>query len=89
MKLRNKVLQAGILGKDRYCFLSCKPTDDPKVSIYLLNTMEDDANYSLWNVTEVDEHNVGLSPYKGENYKELVEELLEEFVAHAFQHDDD
>jgi len=86
MKYTNKILPAGIIGQNKYYILSGKPTDNPNVSVYLLNVLDSDqeADYSLWNFEILNEHDVRVWPYKGEDYEKLMLELGEDFVEHAF-----
>jgi len=89
MQLRNKVLPAGVLGEERYIFLSGKPTDDPKVFIYLVNTMDGGDNCTLWNVETLDDKNFRVSPYEGEDSEELIGQLALDYCEHAFEGIDD
>jgi len=80
MKLANKIIPAGPIGQE-HCILSGKPTDNPRVSVYLLNTMDQKPNYSLWNVEiSDDEKTIELWPYEGEDYEDLKRQLLETFI---------
>jgi len=54
MKYTNKIIPAGIIGGEHYV-LSGKPTDNPRLSIYLLRNMEKEQDYSLWNVEVIDD----------------------------------
>jgi len=89
MQLRNKFLPAGVLGKERYMFLSGKPTDDPKVFIYLVNTTNGEDNCTLWNVETLDDNNVRMTPYNGEDSEELKGQLALDYCEHAFEGVDD
>jgi hypothetical protein len=82
VNLKNKILT--LHGK-KYCILAGKPTPIPNRSIYLLNVLSKEPDYSLW-FTEIDdgEQNIRLWPYEGTDTKELIKELLEEFIATAF-----
>ena len=84
MNLSNKVLRGrGKDGQDLF-ILAGKPIDDKK-SIYLLNTMSNEPNYSLWNVEYIDEEHFQMSPYKGSDTEELIEELLDVFIENAHE----
>jgi len=97
MILRNKIISAGRLGPEPHYVLASKPTDNPKVRIYLMNAMNSESDnpmetkrkYSLWNVEYVDENRVIMSLYKGEDSLELEIELGEKFIEHAFQDNND
>jgi len=84
MELKNKVLPN--LNGQKYYFLGGTPTDDPKISVYLLNTMDGQQNYSLWNVEflEDEEGNIELSPYEGADSNKLLKQLLETFLETAY-----
>jgi len=84
MELKNKVVPN--LNGQRHCFLAGTPTDDPQICIYLLNTMDGQANYSLWNVEflEDEEGNIELSPYEGADRNKLLKQLLETFLETAY-----
>ena len=83
MNLRNKVIR-GPDGQNVY-FLSGKVIDDGRKGIWLLNTASGlNPNYSLWNVKFLDEENIRISHYKGEDSKTLLKELLEDYIEHAF-----
>lgn len=88
MKLENKIIPAGYLGPTSYYVLRGKPTDNPNVSVYLLNVCDTDnteqkSDYSLWNVEILDDKTARMSPYKGEDYEALKIILGEEFLEHA------
>jgi len=87
MELRNKAIPAGIIGENGYHVLSGKPTDNPNVSIYLLKNIEQEDDFSLWNVETLNEDKVKMRPYKGENYDKLLLELAEDFLEHVFDDD--
>jgi tetratricopeptide (TPR) repeat protein len=83
MKLENKTISAGILGPTSYDFLRGMPTDDPKISIYLLGNNEEgkESEFSLWNVETLDdESNFDIWPYKGEDYEVLKQQLMDDYI---------
>ena len=89
MNLTNKILPAGIIGQKQYV-LSCKPTDDPSVNIYLLSNMEQRLFYSLWNIKMSDKEGpFNIWRYKGEDYEALKIELLENFIENAESESDE
>jgi tetratricopeptide (TPR) repeat protein len=68
--------------------LAGKPTSIPNRRIYLLNPVDEEVAYSLW-LIEVDDDNeeiIHLWPYECPDAEklELTKELMEEFVATAF-----
>ena len=78
--MKYKIIPAGVIGEEQYV-LSGKPTDNPRVSIYLLSSMEKEQDYSLWNFEVIDDQgNMDLWPYEGADYKNLVKQLLEDFL---------
>ena len=83
-KFTNKVIKAGVIGQNEYHLLSGKPTDNPNISIYLLINMEQKQDFTLWYLETLNENKFSLRPYKGEDYDELLLELMEDFVEHAF-----
>ena len=86
MELVNMTLPAGTLGKEEYNILSCKPTDDPSVSICLLGTTgrKSGYSYSLWNAERLESQKAtSWWPYKGEDYKDLEQQLLRKFLENA------
>jgi len=89
VQLRNIVLPTGVLGNEEYMFLSGKPTDAPKVFIYLVNTTDGGDNCSLWKVEELEDNNIRMTPYKGEDSEELKGQLALDYVEHAFEGVDD
>ena len=87
MKLRNRVILANVMpdGKE-YCILAFKPKEsDPAKGICLLNPNGTEPNYSLWNVEILEGEKFRLWPYKGDNSKELIDELLDDFVKYAHE----
>jgi hypothetical protein len=82
VNLKNK--NVTLHGKE-YAILAGKPTPIPNRSIYLLNVLGKEPDYSLWFIEiDDDEQNIRLWPYEGTDTKELIKELLEEFIATAF-----
>jgi hypothetical protein len=85
MDLRNKILT--IKGKQLY-ILAGKPTAIPNRTLYLLNAVDGEADYSLWLVEpdEDDEEKIHMWPYKGPDTErlKLIMELSEDFLEHAF-----
>jgi hypothetical protein len=81
MNLKNRKL---ILNGKWHAFLAEKPTPIPNRSIYLLSTLGKEPDYSLWLIeTDEDEQNFSLWSYEGTDSKELIMELVEEFIATA------
>jgi len=83
-KLTNRIIKAGLIGQNEYYIHCGKPTDNPNVSIYLLSNMEQEYDYSLWYLETLNEHEFKLYPYEGEDYNELLLELMEDFLEHVF-----
>jgi hypothetical protein len=93
LNLKNKIIPL-LEGKQRY-ILSSKPTDVPNRSIYLLNTMSEngeysyspkDLEYTLWNIEGPDESGMlHVWPYKGADSDALIIALLEDYLDNAFQ----
>ena len=87
MNLRNRVIRGS---KQRMHFLSVKNIgDDGKKSIYLTNTsgVELNPNYSLWNIeiVDADKETFEMWPYEGADSTDLIKELMEDFLEHAFE----
>ena len=84
MDLINRVIPAGIIGKEEYCVLSAKPTDNPDISIYLLSTSgcKSGHSYSLWNIKD-NGKTIRWWPYKGDDYKDLEQQLLNNYIENA------
>jgi len=83
MNLRNKNVTFN--GKT-YAILAGKSTSIDNRSIYLLNALGEEPDYSLW-LVEVDnyEKKMSLWPYEGTDTEELIKQLLEEFLETAFE----
>jgi hypothetical protein len=85
--LTNKIISAGLLGEHPQYILTGKPVDNSNVTIYLLNAITEDRgeHYSLWNVEITDNgNNLRMTPYKGEDYEDLINELGEDFLEHVY-----
>ena len=83
MILRNRVITS--MNPQMY-ILACKQdNDDPKKQICLLNPVGEEPKYSLWNVEYIDEERFRMTPYKGNDSVELIDELLDVFVEHAHE----
>jgi len=82
MNLKNKIVT--MQGK-KYYILAGKPTAIPNRGIYLLSSQGEEKEYSLWLIeTDNDNQKMELWPYEGTDTEELIQELLEEFIATAF-----
>jgi len=90
--LRNKDVT---IKEQKYAILEGKPSTNPKRSIWLMNVMEKDKkDYSLWYVEsknvekDDDDGKISMWPYDGhEDHEELIKELLEKFLEHAFDNE--
>jgi len=71
-------------GKVHY-FMANKPTDDEKIDIYLVNSSSEGTDYSLWYIKYLDDENFSMAPYKGDDTKELIMELVEKFLETAWE----
>ena len=66
-------------------FLSGKPVNNSNRMIYLTGTIEGEKHdYALWVMEEAEGGCWDMWPYKGEDNDSLMLELMEDFVAHAF-----
>jgi hypothetical protein len=97
-KLKNKCLR---LNGKIYAFLSGKPyPNNPKKFVYVvgkmdkaspdppLNRLGEKVDYFLWNVEFTDEEgNMDVWPYEEVNRVAVMEELLDDYVEHAFDDD--
>ena len=82
----NKIIPC-LYGKEYY-IMGGKSTAYPKLSIYLLATMDKKPEYSLWYGEFVDEEGkIDFWPYDGEDSEDLKMELMENFIEHAFDAD--
>ena len=86
MNLKNRIIH--LKGKEYYILGGIPTVDDPKRSVYLLNSAleaNQTPDYSLWNVKFPDEGSkITLWPYTGEHSEELKKELLQNFLEHVF-----
>ena len=98
MKLTNRILRAGIIGEKEQHILSGKPTDNPNVSVYLLNALNSTdyplnncslQDYSLWNVESLENGEIRIWPYKGADYEDLIIQLVKTYLEEAFQESND
>ena len=71
-------------GKTFY-FMTSKPTDDEKIEIYLVNSSSKGTDYSLCYIKFIDNEQFSMSPYDGEDTKELIMELTEKFLENAWE----
>jgi len=82
--LTKLVITKPINGK-QHSILAGKPTSIPNRGIYLLGSKGEEKDYSLWLIElNEDGENADLWPYEGDDTEELIQELLEEFIATAF-----
>jgi hypothetical protein len=73
----------------QFCILAGKPIPSrPNRTLYLLSAKDEEADYSLWLVEpdDNDGERVDMWPFEGPETekKELIMELLEDFIEHAF-----
>ena len=75
------------LKEKKYAVLAGKPTPLPKRKIYLLSALGEEHDYSLWLVepSDDDDNTLDFWPYEGTDTKELIKQLLEEFIETAFE----
>ena len=73
----------------KYAILAEKPTPLPNRSICLLSALGEEVDYSLW-LAELsdDKKELHLWPYEGDDSKDLMLEMMEDFVATAFDDDE-
>ena len=86
MNISNQIIEGP--NEQGLYILGGKPTADPTVSICLMNTLDGAPNYSLWNAKYLDEETVVFSIYDGADSEAVKLELLQKFVANAFQKDE-
>jgi hypothetical protein len=70
----------------RYAVLAGKPIPSrPNRTLYLLSAIGEEVDYSLW-LAESDNDGVDMWPYEGldERKNELIKELIEDYLEHAF-----
>jgi ankyrin repeat protein len=86
MKLKNKIIPNGPYGNGPgQHILSGKPTDNPRVSVYLLSNIEKKNDYSLWNIEiSEDEASFKMWSYEGDDYEDLKYQLLDDYIETAF-----
>jgi len=89
-KLRNKIFNHPSDGHEYY-ILGGIPLACPERGILLFNGAGDKPgskpDYSLWNIEFEDEGNFSIWPYDGSDSKDLIEQILENFVETAFEND--
>jgi len=90
-KLKNKIFNHPSDGHEYYV-LGGIPIAYPKRGILLFNGAGDKPgskpDYSLWNVEfEDDGENFNIWPYDGSDSKDLVEQILADFLEAAFKND--
>jgi hypothetical protein len=85
-KLTDKIINAGIIGQHPQYILTGKPVENSNVTVYLLSaiTEDEETDHSLWNVEIINNGDLYMTPYKGEDSEALMIELMEDFVEHAF-----
>jgi hypothetical protein len=92
MKYTNRIIPAGLIGEKQQHILSGKPTDNPNVSVYLLNAIDEEepinafalSDYSLWNVETLNDDEFRLWPYEGADYEDLIIQLGKTYLEEAF-----
>jgi len=86
-KLNNRIIP-NLFGQ-KYHGLTAIPTDNLKKCIYLLKRMDEEKEYSLWNIEYIDDvGNAKMWPYDGADYDDLMRELLELYIETAFENVD-
>jgi hypothetical protein len=82
MNFKNKIMTHP--NGNRYHILAGKPVDDSKRSVYLLDSSNKDADYSLWYFEKLNDQEFEMWPYNGNDNEELILELMDKFVQTAF-----
>jgi len=85
MTLKNKIIPWP--DGQQYYIAGEKSTDDPQRRICLLNPLDKEPDYKLWNVafSDDEEGKVKFWPYDGADSNDLIIQLLEDLVEHAFE----
>ena len=65
----------------------CKPIEGSNTSVCLLCNLHKEPNFSLWLTEFLENNNISMRPYTGNDSKDLRIELLENILETAFDKD--